>query len=212
MATERLERRSDEASVLGEAMEAWQAGIHTAMPGIVLDFDPAARTVSVQPAIRGRIARPNGSVASVPLPVLVDVPVYFPRGGGYSMTFPVRPGDECLVIFAERCIDGWWQSGGVQEPAEYRLHDIADGFALIGPYSQAAPLAGGVSMAGPEIRTDSGEARVRLEGNEVVIVAPDGISIDTPAVTVTGDVIASGISLVNHVHVGCQGGTTGAPI
>ncbi|MFW8450019.1 Gp138 family membrane-puncturing spike protein, partial [Klebsiella pneumoniae] len=70
----------------------------------------------------------SGAQVSVNLPLLVDVPVVFPRGGGCTLTFPVKPGDECLVIFADRCIDFWWQSGGIQEPVDERMHDLSDAF------------------------------------------------------------------------------------
>jgi hypothetical protein len=48
-----------------------------------------------------------------------------------------------------------------------------------------------------------------------VIDAPDGITLNTPLVSVpNGDVVASGISLVNHVHSGIAPGpaNTGAPV
>ena len=51
----------------------------------------------------------------VALPLLVDVPVVFPRGGGVTLTLPVVPAMSAFVVFADRCID----IGGraeVQEP------------------------------------------------------------------------------------------------
>jgi hypothetical protein len=36
------------------------------------------------------------------LPILINVPVQFPRGGCFLLTFPVTKGDECLIMFAER--------------------------------------------------------------------------------------------------------------
>ena len=51
---------------------------------------------------------------------------------------------------------------------------------------------------------------VRADGS-IAITAPAGITIDAPFVTVTGDVIASGVSLVHHTHPGDSGGTTGQP-
>ena len=69
------------------------------------------------------------------------MPVVFPGGGGFALTFPVAAGDECLVVFASRCIDAWWQSGGVGEPMEPRMHDLSDGFALIGVRSQPAHVS-----------------------------------------------------------------------
>ncbi len=209
VATERLDRQDNEVELMNETFEAWQSGIHTAMPGIVQSFDSAHQTCTVQPALLWRVTDQSGRTSSVALPLLVDVPVIFPGGGGYLFTFPVRPGDSCWVVFGERCIDAWWQSGGVQEQAEYRLHDLSDAVALVGIRPQTELVTGGINMSGPELRTDSGSARLRLEGDCVVVVAPGGVTYDTPTITVTGDVIASGISLVHHTHPGCQGGSTG---
>lgn len=46
---------------------------------------------------------------------------------------------------------------------------------------------------------------------KVTITAPDSVTINTPTVTVTGDVIASGVSLVHHTHTGDSGGSTSEP-
>jgi phage baseplate assembly protein V len=51
---------------------------------------------------------------------------------------------------------------------------------------------------------------VESDGN-VTITAPSGITINTLSVTVTGDVVASGVSLTKHTHHGDSGGTTGTP-
>jgi phage baseplate assembly protein gpV len=52
---------------------------------------------------------------------------------------------------------------------------------------------------------------LELKQNGILeINAPAGIKINGD-VTVSGDVVANGISLTSHVHAGCQGGTTGTP-
>lgn len=208
---DRLERFDDPTARMQAMLEAWQLELHTAMPGIVQSFDPVKMTCTVQPAIRAAVRRPDGSAYSTALPLLVDVPVVFQGGGGYSVTFPVQPGDDCLVIFGERCIDAWWQSGGVQEPVEYRMHDLSDGFAIVGVRSQPRVVSGGVAMDGVELRRDDGTARVKLTGSSLVITAPGGVTIDAPAVTVTGDVIPGGKSYLGHTHPCPHGGSTGTP-
>ncbi|MEG1800084.1 MAG: phage baseplate assembly protein V [Synergistaceae bacterium] len=45
----------------------------------------------------------------------------------------------------------------------------------------------------------------------ITVNSSNGISVSAPTVTVSGDVIASGVSLKNHTHTGCQGGSTGSP-
>lgn len=211
MAISRAERAGAPETPFKDLLTAARIDLHTALPGIIQSFDPKAMTCTVQPAIRSAIISTDGKPRSVDLPLLVDCPVVFPGGGGYELTFPLKKGDDCLVVFAERCIDAWWQSGGIQNAAEYRLHDLSDGFVLAGVRSQPHVVKNGVTMTGTELRTDSGSAFLRLSGDGIEIVAPDGITIDTPQVTVTGDVIAGGISLIHHVHGGCQGGTTGQP-
>lgn len=115
---ERSERLNDPVEAQRLAQEGQQAQIWTALPGIVTAFAPVAMTVSVQPAVMGSVKDESGRVQNQAMPLLVDVPVVFPCGGGFSLTYPIRPGDEALVVFASRCIDGWWQGGEIVPPPD----------------------------------------------------------------------------------------------
>ena len=70
------------------------------MPGIINSFDPATQTAVIQPALRRRV---KGEAVSLPL--LYDVPVFFPGSRVSGITWPVAAGDECLVVFADASID-----------------------------------------------------------------------------------------------------------
>lgn len=129
------------------------AQLRVAIPGIVESFDAARQTVSVQPALTENIQIGEEAAKATALPILTDIPIYFPRAGGYSITLPVKKGDECLLVFADMCIDGWWQSGGVQDQMETRRHDLSDAFALIGFTSQPRVVSG-YSSENLQIRTD----------------------------------------------------------
>jgi hypothetical protein len=132
------------------ALAGLQARMWTAMPGLILTYNPTAMTCEVQVAIQARFTQPvddpklhnkQKGVSSfitnfINFPKLMDCPVVFPQGGGAVLSFPLTPGDEVLVIFASRGIDWWWQQGGVQPPAECRMHDLSDGFVIPGPFSQ----------------------------------------------------------------------------
>lgn len=182
---DRRERFDDPVEAIRAALEGKQAELWTAIPSIVQSFDPEAMTVTVQPAIRGKVEAPGGAVNSVALPLLVDVPVVFPCGGGFTLTFPIKAGDECLVVFSSRCIDAWWQSGGVQEPLETRMHDLSDGFALVGPFSQPNVIPN-VSTEHTQLRTDDGltyieiqpSGRVRIECEDLELHARHSWSWD----------------------------------
>jgi len=155
------ERFSDLEEALRLALRAERATIWTTLPGVVVSFDPDAVTAVVQPTIQGVVTKSDGSAGGVNLPQLLDVPVVFPRGGGVTLTFPVAAGDECLVHFSARCIDGWWQSGGVQLPMDTRMHDLSDAFCVVGPQSQVKKITG-ISTATAQLRTDDGAAFVEL--------------------------------------------------
>ena len=87
-----------------KAINSRMTMVWTALPGIIQSFDPQALTCEVQPAIKGRMTTEKG-IELVNMPLLLDCPVVFPHAGGCSLTFPIQPGDECLVVFSSRAID-----------------------------------------------------------------------------------------------------------
>ena len=112
---------------LEQALEAFRkdifASLHVAMPGRVVSFDPESGTAVIQPAIRKRDM--DGKVVTAP--VLTGVPVFLP-----TADFAPQAGDQCMVIFADCCIDGWFDTGDAVVPPAARTHDLADGFAIVG--------------------------------------------------------------------------------
>lgn len=169
--------------------------LRVAIPGIIQSFDPDTVTATIQPALKGVT---DGE--SNPVSLLTTVPVIFPRGGGCTLTFPVKAGDECLVIFADRCVDFWWQSGGVQEPADDRMHDLSDAFCIVGPQSQAQKISG-ISNSAAQLRTDDGAAFVEVAaGHNITVKTPGqllanaqgGTTITSPTITLNGNVTING--------------------
>lgn len=181
------ERYDDPEEALRVAMEGMRSGLWTAMPGIIQSFSASAVTATVQMAIKGIVQGQNGQSQFVNLPLLVDVPVFFPRGGGCTLTFPIARNDECLVVFASRCVDGWFQSGGIQAPMQPRMHSMSDGFALVGFFSQATKISG-ISTSTAQLRSNDGSTYVEVNpsGQIVNVVAPAGMTVTTPTFTVTG--------------------------
>lgn len=176
------ERINDAEEMLRVAMDGLRSGLWTAMPGIIDSFDASALTASVQIAIKGVVSGMDGRAQFVNMPLLVDVPVHFPRGGNCTLTFPVTAGDECLVVFAARCIDAWWQSGGVQVPMEPRIHDLSDGFAFVGFFSQPRKISS-VSTASAQLRSNDGATFIDLNPStkKVTVTAPGGFYVNGPA-------------------------------
>ncbi|HEC2119000.1 TPA: hypothetical protein R1887_001516 [Klebsiella oxytoca] len=195
--------------------QAIMSAMRVSIPGIIQSFDTDAVTAVVQPAIKGSEQDESGAEVSVNLPLLVDVPVVFPRGGGCTLTFPVKEGDECLVIFADRCIDFWWQSGGVQEPVDGRMHDLSDAFCIVGPQSQAKKISG-ISASAVELRSDDGSAKLSLNPASGAIngTAPGGFNLNGLQILPDGRLqLVDGSIVDKHTHGGVEsGGSNTAPL
>ncbi|HGJ5857346.1 MAG TPA: Gp138 family membrane-puncturing spike protein [Arsenophonus nasoniae] len=188
------ERTGDPQQLLQVFRHAISSQLRVAMPGIIQSFDARKVTCVVQPAIKGALTDSQGHVQSVNLPLLVDVPIVFPRGGGVTMTFPIKSGDECLVVFADRCIDFWWQNGGIQEAIDPRQHDLSDAFAFIGVQSQKQKISQ-ISTDAMQLRSDDGATyfEVNPTTQKMKIVAPGGLDIITPEATFSERVTIKGL-------------------
>ena len=115
-------------SALHAFSDTLSRSLFCALPGIVHSFDRETQTVTIQPAVQDRLR--DGT--TVDFPLLTDVPVFFPGTKSSAITWVVEPGDECLVIFADRNIDPWFTTS-TPAPGEIpRTHSLSDGFAFVG--------------------------------------------------------------------------------
>jgi hypothetical protein len=174
------ERVNDIRTVLTAALDGRQASIWTCLPAFVVAYDAIRQTCSVQPTIAIQTVNPQnigGPPTIINIPVIVDCPVVFPHGGGFSLTFPIQPGDECLLHVSSRCIDGWWGQSGIVQQGDLRMHDLSDCFVMVGPRALPNTLHG-VSTNTVQLRSDDGQAYIEIAGGHVVnIVTPSDVNI-----------------------------------
>ena len=180
----------------GEAVN----GIHTAIPGQIVAFDPATCLAVVAPSMKYK--KPDGS--TLPYPNISGVPVYFPQGAGQnaSIAYPVKAGDGCLIVVSEQSLDYWMYQR--ETDSELRF-DPTNSIALVGLFTKAGP---GVERACAE------NAIVVTAGSTVLAVTPGGVDITgnltvKGEITAIGDVVGGGsVSLVTHTHAGVHGETS----
>lgn len=184
----RQERTEDPSEALRLALAGWQSEIWTAMPGMLDSIDLVKNTCVVQPTIKGIFRQPDGSEQVVTLPLCLDVPLQFLGGGGFSATFPMKKDDEGLLVFASRCIDAWWQNGGIQPQAEIRMHNLSDGFFIPGFRSQPRKLVN-ISATSAQLRNDAGDTYVEVKDGQLVnVVAPGGCNINGVTIDTHGNI------------------------
>ena len=182
---------ADEPDIVGDVAQILRKGR-------VLTVDRAAATCTVA------IGDPDSQGGETETD---EIPWLCTRAGETIVWSPPSEGEQVLL----GCPDG----------------DIAQGVAIPGLFSTDFPAPGAGTREfirfgdGAELGYDpeTGEADVTLpSGGRLTIVADGGVTIQgdvdiTGTVTVSDDVIASGISLTGHTHSGVQSGgsSTGGP-
>jgi hypothetical protein len=198
----------DPGAAVRAHVQASRVDIHTSMPGIVESFDATKQTAVVRPVVQ-RFFRGQGFKA---LPQLFDVPVVFPRGGGFVLTFPVKQGDECILHFSERAIDNWHSTGKVSEPSEFRTHDLSDACAQVG-VSSLPNVVQNFNTSAVELRSLDGKSVMSIDndGNIKASAADGNIEVSSTTGKITLNV-PGGSSAAIAMVTGVLTGATLCPV
>lgn len=129
--------RGDSIQALMQLVRRMFLEIHTCIPGEIVAFDKNMQLATVKSCIRTLSIDEKGNKEYIDPPQVIDVPVVFLQSqtNGFSFTYPVNTGDQCLLFFSERSYDQWLELGSVQNPSETGAplsHQYTDAFALVG--------------------------------------------------------------------------------
>jgi hypothetical protein len=157
------------AQVLKRVIATRLADVHTAMPARVESFDAGKQMVNVKPLVKRNLLGDDNTLITDDLPVINNVPVAFPSGGGFVLAFPLAQGDTVLLVFSERSIDQWKTKGGEVDDKNTRNHDLSDAFAV--PCVRALPQKlQGVSASKLVLGKDSTPAlQIHIDGTDIKI-------------------------------------------
>jgi hypothetical protein len=157
------------AAVIKEAIANRLADVHVMLPGKIQSYDATTQTADVEPMIKRFQEGADGETIDEAYPVIPNVPVVFPRAGGYKITFPVEPGDFCMLKFCESSIDVY-QSGSGDRPASpdvFQRFDLTDAVAILGWYPSGASLS----------QTDGDDLVMGKDGGAVIHIANDQVNL-----------------------------------
>jgi hypothetical protein len=125
------------AEAIRTGIRASLVDLYTAMPGQVESYNATTNLANVQPVFKRKYEKDEEVVN---LPVINNVPVAFPRAGQAGITFPLKSGDNVLLVFSQRSLESWKTVGGLVEPNDPRTHDISDAIAIPGVYPLSNPM------------------------------------------------------------------------
>jgi hypothetical protein len=154
-------------------------GFNTQMIGEIIEYFPETQTATIKLHMQLVIETEGSNYTATKVAELVDVVVSHPKISNFSITTPVKVGDQCLVFFTSNGIEHWLYRNekeylveqGRPEPASRNRYSIDDAIALVGISSMIDPIRG-FNPDDVEIRNADNTQRVSLK--------PDGsIEIET---------------------------------
>ena len=190
-----------QTELLEQAKNNAMMDVRVSMPARIVSFDPATKTASVEIGLK----MVNADDTQSEYPPLVDCPCIFTRGGGFHLVHPYKAGDKGIVLFSDRCFDGWFQAGQVAPPMDFRVHSMSDAYFIGGAdcLDDVSPIVGNAMFIGKD--DNSAGVAIKASGD----IDLNGVNISPSGIITLPD----GTILNSHVHGNVQSGnsTTGEP-
>jgi hypothetical protein len=202
-----------------------QTQIWTALPGTVNLWNypsTGQNTVVAVPGIMQQVLQDDGTWLAEPMPPHNDVPVHYLGGGGFHFTHPIAQGDEGILLYQARCIDSWWQNGGIQPRPDYgqsRMHDLSDAIFIPTRLSNKNILTD-IDQTAAQLRSTDGTSNLTMlpDGGGFRFVTPGGATIidGSGNFTTTGEITrgqggADQVTLGQHKHPTAPTGAPSSP-
>lgn len=161
--------------------------VHTAECGIVESFSSSTQTATLRLANRRVVpaAEEENEDVLEELPLLQNVPIVYPRGGGNSLYFPLSTGDLVLVVFLEQDRTGWRSGGDESEPITNDRHSLSGAVAVPGLFASADPLS-----------SASGTMRLSDGTNTLEFTSSQGIHVGGSEPLANGDNVTAHLQAI----------------
>lgn len=155
--------------MLSFVFEQMTKSLYITIPGIVDSYDSAAKRAIVHPAIN--IEKTDGE--TILHESIVDVPVVWPSGGGFTVLSPLPSGEPVLICFSQRGITKFKETFSESDPG-IGIFDKEDAYIVAG--------FGGLSVTpatedGISIQSEVGTDYLFIEDNKIEIKTPSLISM-----------------------------------
>lgn len=199
-----IKTNDDLASVINDAINTSLKELHTSLPGIIISFDPVTQLADIQPTIKRSI---NGELIN--LPVLSGVPIRFYHTNKFSIAIPLEKDDEVEIKFCERSLDMWLTYGDIQNPFDFRKHDLSDAYAQPTLYSQKN-LIPDFPSDNLEIKSNNGTAKIEVTpDDDLILNSGVDFAVQFTALQTAFDELK--LAFNTHTHVYAPGPLTPIP-
>lgn len=190
----RMQTSNEVKDVIKEWIRKGNENVHVSMIGKIETYNPQTNRASITPV--GSFTAPDWQ--EIPYPTIHNVPLQFPcgNGGKSGCTFPVKPGDTCIIIFADHQIENFLSG---EKSDDMRNHSMNDAYAIPTLFSDSVPT---LKSNPNDVCMFNNGSLVVLNSSSMTINLADGTNVSISG----GDLVVNGISVVHHVHPGVKSG------
>ena len=172
--------------LLMEFEKAINGSLNCHKVGTISNFYPETQTADAvigSRAVIGQKNLNNNSSVFADYPPILNRPVIILGGGDGAITFPIKSGDECLILFNDKDMTPWYNSNSPQSPNDTeRLHHLTDAIILVGLKSAKNHIS--------DYNPDATEIRC---GNTKISLYSDHIDVTCPLTDFKNTIKYSGV-------------------
>lgn len=111
------------------------------------------------------------------------------------ITYPLKAGDECILLFSDREIESWFVNGNVNAEIYPRLHDLTDAVAIVGLRS----LPNMIQILSNTLHLFYGGSDIQIQDSSITentttynLNATTATNITSPVISITGNTAQTG--------------------
>jgi len=188
--------------------EQMMKNIYVAIPGIIETYNPMTKRCRVKPAINIRLTNGDTDAPSS----IINVPVVWPSGGGFSLLSPLPAGSPVSIHFSQRGITKFKETFSQEDPGN-GMFDKEDAYVIpgYGALSVTPATATGMSMQSEDgtnyIYVENGAIKINSTG-PINAISSASITIESPDNKVIGPLDVSGIVTAPEFTSTGAGGTS----
>ena len=190
----RVQTNNEFKDAIKEWIRKGGENIHVSMIGKIESYNPQTNRASITPV--GTMTCPDWQ--ELPFPTIHNVPIQYPcgNGGKSGVTFPIKQGDTCIIIFADHQIENFLSG---EKSDDMRNHSMNDAYAIPTLFSDSVPT---LKSNPNDVCMFNNGSLVVLNSSSMTINLADGTNVSIGG----GDLVVNGISVVHHVHPGITRG------
>lgn len=182
--------------VLQFAFNQVMKAVYISIPGVIENYDTSSKRCRVKPAINIRLTDGTTEEQSS----IINVPVVWPSGGGFTLLSPLPAGTPVEIKFSQRGITQFKETFETSDPGN-GMFDKEDAH-VIPSYGDLSVTP--ASTDGMCIQKEDGTNYIYVEDGEIKIKAVTKVIIDAPEIETTGIItgpnVFNGSDSDKHMH------------